>query len=111
MFKKKYADVFKGDANWRKIKTAESETYRWDTNSTYVQNPPYFEGMKKQPEPLTDIVDARVLGLFRDSITTDHISPAGSIKLTSPAGQVSRPSIRCVRPTSTSTARAAATTK
>jgi aconitate hydratase len=87
IFKKKYADVFKGDSNWRKIKTVPSETYRWNMSSTYVQNPPYFEGMTKEPEPTTDIVDARILALFGDKITTDHISPAGSIKLTSPAGK------------------------
>ncbi|MBS0527892.1 MAG: aconitate hydratase AcnA, partial [Proteobacteria bacterium] len=87
IFKKKYADVFKGDTNWRKIKTVESETYRWNMSSTYVQNPPYFEGMKKQPEPIADVVDARILAIFGDKITTDHISPAGSIKLTSPAGK------------------------
>src|SRR5579863_1667096 len=87
IFKKKYADVFKGDANWRKIKTTDSETYSWNMSSTYVQNPPYFEGMKKEPEPTTDIVDARILAMFGDKITTDHISPAGSIKLTSPAGK------------------------
>lgn len=87
IFKKKYADVFKGDTNWRKIKTVESETYRWNMSSTYVQNPPYFEGMKQEPEPVTDIVEARILAIFGDKITTDHISPAGSIKLTSPAGQ------------------------
>ena len=87
IFKKKYADVFKGDTNWRKIKTVESETYRWNMSSTYVQNPPYFEGMKKEPEPIVDVVDARILAMFGDKITTDHISPAGSIKLTSPAGK------------------------
>ncbi|EGP09667.1 aconitate hydratase [Bradyrhizobiaceae bacterium SG-6C] len=87
IFKKKYADVFKGDTNWRKIKTVSSDTYKWNMSSTYVQNPPYFEGMKMQPEPTTDIVDARILALFGDKITTDHISPAGSIKLTSPAGK------------------------
>ncbi|HEX9209400.1 MAG TPA: aconitate hydratase AcnA, partial [Bradyrhizobium sp.] len=87
IFKKKYADVFKGDTNWRKIKTVESETYRWNMSSTYVQNPPYFDGMKKEPEPVTDIVEARILAMFGDKITTDHISPAGSIKLTSPAGK------------------------
>jgi len=87
IFKKKYADVFKGDSNWAKIKTTGGETYRWNMNSTYVQNPPYFEGMTKEPEPTTDIVKARVLALFGDKITTDHISPAGSIKLTSPAGK------------------------
>lgn len=87
IFKKKYADVFKGDTNWRKIKTTASETYRWNMSSTYVQNPPYFEGMKAEPDPVTDIINARVLALFGDKITTDHISPAGSIKLTSPAGK------------------------
>jgi aconitate hydratase len=87
IFTKRYADVFKGDENWRKITTVTSETYKWNMNSTYVQNPPYFEGMKKEPEAITDIVGARVLALFGDKITTDHISPAGSIKLTSPAGQ------------------------
>ena len=87
IFKKRYADVFKGDTNWRKIKTVDSETYRWNMSSTYVQNPPYFEGMKKQPDPVVDVVDARILAMFGDKITTDHISPAGSIKLTSPAGK------------------------
>ena len=87
IFKKKYADVFKGDTNWRKIKTTAGETYRWNMSSTYVQNPPYFDGMTKTPAPVTDIVDARILALFGDKITTDHISPAGSIKLTSPAGK------------------------
>ncbi|MEH6951702.1 aconitate hydratase AcnA [Nitrobacter sp. NHB1] len=87
IFKKKYADVFKGDANWRKIETVEGETYRWNMGSTYVQNPPYFEGMKKEPEPIVDVVDARILAMFGDKITTDHISPAGAIKLTSPAGK------------------------
>jgi len=87
IFKKRYADVFKGDTNWRKIKTVESETYRWNMSSTYVQNPPYFEGMKKEPEPIVDVLNARILAIFGDKITTDHISPAGSIKLTSPAGK------------------------
>ncbi|MGO3929068.1 aconitate hydratase AcnA [Rhodopseudomonas pseudopalustris] len=87
IFKKKYADVFNGDANWRKVKTVAGDTYKWNMASTYVQNPPYFEGMTQQPEPITDVVDARILALFGDKITTDHISPAGSIKLTSPAGK------------------------
>ncbi len=87
MFTKKYADVFKGDALWRKISVKGALTYAWDGKSTYVQNPPYFVGMGRSPAPITDIVDARVLGLFLDSITTDHISPAGSIKLDSPAGK------------------------
>jgi aconitate hydratase len=87
IFTKKYADVFKGDANWRKISVKGGMTYDWDRKSTYVQNPPYFNGMARTPVPLEDIVDARVLGLFLDSITTDHISPAGSIKMDSPAGK------------------------
>jgi aconitate hydratase len=87
MFTKKYGDVFKGDALWRKISVKGALTYAWDGKSTYVQNPPYFVGMGRSPAPVTDIVDARVLGLFLDSITTDHISPAGSIKLDSPAGK------------------------
>jgi aconitate hydratase len=90
IFTKKYADVFKGDANWRKIAVKGGMTYEWDDRSTYVQNPPYFEGMDKRQRPIEDIVDARVLGLFLDSITTDHISPAGSIKEASPAGEYLR---------------------
>jgi aconitate hydratase len=87
IFAKKYADVFKGDANWRKITVKGGMTFDWDRKSTYAQNPPYFVGMGKTPKPIEDIVDARVLGLFLDSITTDHISPAGSIKMDSPAGK------------------------
>ncbi len=87
MFAKKYADVFKGDSNWRKINVKGGITYDWDKKSTYVQNPPYFVGMGHHPKPLEDIVDARVLALLLDSITTDHISPAGSIKVDSPAGK------------------------
>jgi aconitate hydratase len=83
----RYGDVFKGDAEWRKIKVKTGLTYQWDGNSTYVQNPPYFTGMSLTPAPVTDIVDACILGLFLDSITTDHISPAGSIKADSPAGR------------------------
>jgi aconitate hydratase len=87
MFAKKYADVFKGDSNWRKISVKGGVTYDWDKKSTYVQNPLYFVGMGRYPKPLEDIVDARVLALLLDSITTDHISPAGSIKIDSPAGK------------------------
>ena len=86
MFRDRYGDVFKGDAAWRRIKVKEGLTYTWNPGSTYVQNPPYFEGMKMEPAPVADIAGARVLGLFGDSITTDHISPAGNIKGTSPAG-------------------------
>ncbi|HVZ14564.1 MAG TPA: aconitate hydratase AcnA, partial [Bauldia sp.] len=86
MFRTRYADVFKGDAHWQQISVTGGQTYRWNSGSTYVQNPPYFTGMKMTPEPVDDIVDARILGLFGDSITTDHISPAGSIKRDGPAG-------------------------
>jgi aconitate hydratase len=90
VFARKYADVFKGEANWRKISVKGGLTYAWDDRSTYVQNPPYFEGMEKRMRQIDDIVDARILGLFGDSITTDHISPAGSIKEESPAGEYLR---------------------
>ena len=86
-FKKRYKDVFAGDAQWRKIKVTKGLTYNWDGNSTYVQNPPYFEGLTVEPKAVEDVVGARVLGLFGDSITTDHISPAGAIKADSPAGK------------------------
>ena len=86
MFAKRYADVFKGDKHWQGIKVEGGQTYAWDENSTYVANPPYFEGLSMEPAPIADIVEARVLAIFGDSITTDHISPAGSIKKTSPAG-------------------------
>ncbi len=87
MFKEKYASVFDGDANWKKVRVPAGPSYAWDIGSTYVRNPPYFEGMEMEPKPVVDIVGARILGLFLDSITTDHISPAGSIKASSPAGQ------------------------
>jgi aconitate hydratase len=90
MFTRKYADVFKGDALWRKIAVKGGLTFKWDDRSTYVQNPPYFDGMHKRSQPIEDIVDGRILGLFLDSITTDHISPAGSIKEESPAGEYLR---------------------
>jgi aconitate hydratase len=87
VFKSRYADVFKGDANWRKVKVPTGETYKWDMSSTYVQNPPYFEGMTMTPDKVQDINNARILAVFGDKITTDHISPAGSIKFASPAGK------------------------
>jgi aconitate hydratase len=90
VFATRYADVFKGDANWQAIEAPKGLTYAWDDRSTYVQNPPYFEGMKREPEPVTDIDNARILSLLLDSITTDHISPAGSIKEASPAGEYLR---------------------
>ncbi|PSM19501.1 MULTISPECIES: aconitate hydratase AcnA [Nitratireductor] len=87
LFEQKYAEVFTGDDNWRAVEAPQSETYAWDENSTYVQNPPYFAGMSKTIGDISDIKGARVLGLFGDKITTDHISPAGSIKAQSPAGK------------------------
>ncbi|MEW7009674.1 MULTISPECIES: aconitate hydratase AcnA [unclassified Lentilitoribacter] len=87
LFAAKYADVFKGDENWQSVKIPDGNTYAWDDKSTYVQNPPYFVGMGKEPGGTSDIKDARVLGLLGDKITTDHISPAGSIKAQSPAGE------------------------
>ena len=87
MFKARYADVSRGDEHWQAIGIAGGQTYAWDPTSTYVQNPPYFEGMSMTPSPVTDVIEARVLGIFGDSITTDHISPAGSIKKSSPAGE------------------------
>ncbi len=87
MFRARYADVFDGGRDWKKIKTNKGKTYHWDNNSTYVKNPPYFEGMTMHPVPLSDIAGARILGVFGDSITTDHISPAGSIKKDGPAGK------------------------
>ncbi|HEX5775392.1 MAG TPA: aconitate hydratase AcnA, partial [Caulobacteraceae bacterium] len=87
MFASRYGDVFKGDKHWQSIKVEGGETYAWDPSSTYVQNPPYFEGMSMTPTAIEDIIEARILGVFGDSITTDHISPAGSIKTTGPAGE------------------------
>jgi len=87
MFQARYADVYKGDAHWQAINVTGSETYQWRAGSTYVANPPYFEGMEMTPAPLTDIIEAKPLAILGDSITTDHISPAGSIKADSPAGK------------------------
>jgi aconitate hydratase len=86
MFRARYADVYHGDDRWRAIEVTGGATYDWPVASTYIQNPPYFAGMTMTPKPLTDIEGARALAIFGDSITTDHISPAGSIKLDSPAG-------------------------
>jgi aconitate hydratase len=87
MFKARYDNVYKGDAHWQAIEVEGSETYQWRAGSTYVANPPYFEGMEMAPAPVSDIVGARPLAILGDSITTDHISPAGSIKVDSPAGK------------------------
>ena len=87
LFRGAYTDVFKGDDRWRGLNVPEGETFAWDEQSTYVKNPPYFENMPSQPEPVKNISGARVLCYLGNSVTTDHISPAGSIKPTSPAGQ------------------------
>jgi aconitate hydratase len=87
MFRKRYANVFAGTPEWQKIKTKPSMTYGWNPGSTYVQNPPYFVDMPKEPRPLADIRGAKALAVLGDSITTDHISPAGNIRKTSPAGE------------------------
>lgn len=87
MFRARYADVYKGDAHWQAINVEGSETYSWRAGSTYVANPPYFEGMSMTPAPVADIIEAKPLLILGDSITTDHISPAGSIKADSPAGK------------------------
>jgi aconitate hydratase len=86
MYTSRYADVFAGDERWRSLKTPTGDTFDWDPQSTYVRKPPYFDAMSVQPAPVTDIIGARALAVLGDSVTTDHISPAGSIKVDSPAG-------------------------
>ena len=86
-FRAKYADVFKGDAKWQAVETVDSETYDWPATSTYIQNPPYFRGMSKEAGTISNLRGARILALLGDMITTDHISPAGSFKPTTPAGK------------------------
>ena len=87
MFESRYANVYNGDDEWRAIDVTGGDTYQWRAGSTYVANPPYFDGMEMTPAPINDIIDAKVLALLGDSITTDHISPAGAIKEDSPAGE------------------------
>ncbi|MGJ0397098.1 MAG: aconitate hydratase AcnA [Methylocystis sp.] len=87
LFRETYANVFSGDQHWRAVEAPSGETYGWDDQSTYVRDPPYFVGLEREPKPVEDIVGARILALFGDKITTDHISPAGSIKAASPAGK------------------------
>jgi aconitate hydratase len=89
-FQSKYADVFKGDEKWQAVETTNAETYDWPPQSTYIQNPPYFQGMSKDPGVITNIDGAKVLAVLGDMITTDHISPAGSFKETTPAGEYLR---------------------
>jgi aconitate hydratase len=87
MFSKEYSEIFEGDATWQSIQTAATQTYAWDDQSTYVKLPPYFENIKKTPDAPKNVNNARILAILGDSVTTDHISPAGSIKLDSPAGK------------------------
>ncbi|CAI0722570.1 aconitate hydratase AcnA [Serratia ficaria] len=87
MFHKEYGEVFDGDANWQTIQVTGSATYQWQDDSTYIRHPPFFSTMKVQPDPVRDIKDARILAILADSVTTDHISPAGNIKNDSPAGR------------------------
>jgi aconitate hydratase len=87
MYRKEYAEVFDGDDTWKAIEVPESKVYEWSEKSTYIQHPPFFEGMGEEPEPIEDVKDARILALLGDSVTTDHISPAGSFKADSPAGK------------------------
>ncbi|MCM2972334.1 aconitate hydratase AcnA [Larsenimonas suaedae] len=87
MYRKEYAEVFDGDETWQSIDVEASEVYNWSSDSTYIQNPPFFEGMGREPETIEDVVEARVLAKLGDSVTTDHISPAGAIKPDSPAGK------------------------
>ncbi|HEV2087589.1 MAG TPA: aconitate hydratase [Cryptosporangiaceae bacterium] len=87
MFTRDYADVFAGDEQWRSLPTPTGDTFAWDPESTYVRKPPYFDGMAREPQPVSDITGARVLAMLGDSVTTDHISPAGAIRADSPAGR------------------------
>ncbi|MCI0592925.1 aconitate hydratase AcnA [Chromohalobacter sp.] len=87
MYRKEYSEVFEGDETWKSLDVPESDVYAWNDNSTYIQHPPFFEGMGKEPGPLEDVKGANVLAMFGDSVTTDHISPAGAIKPDSPAGR------------------------
>ena len=110
MFSKDYADVFAGNEQWQNLPTPEGDTFEWDAQSTYVRKPPYFDGMPAEPSPVEDISGARTLAVLGDSVTTDHISPAGSIKADSPAGKYLREH-GSTAATSTPTAPAAGTTR
>ncbi len=111
MFRASYASVFKGDERWNSIDSPVGEMFAWQDDSTYIQNPPYFHGMTLDLPGVPEIKGARCLARLGDSITTDHISPAGAIKEDSPAGHYLKEQGRRTRPTSTPMAHAAATTK
>lgn len=109
-FQDKYADVFKGDEKWQGVEVTDSMTYDWPPQSTYVQNPPYFQNMSKEPGTISNIKDAKVLAVLGDMITTDHISPAGSFKESTLPVSIWW-SVRCRCANSTRTGRVAATTR
>ena len=111
MFRKSYGEVFEGDERWNGLDVPTGDRFAWDDDSTYVRQPPFFEGMAAEPAPLDDISGARVLAMLGDSVDDDHISPAGAIKKDSPAGMYLVRSTASSRATSTPTARAAATTR
>ncbi|MCL8396189.1 aconitate hydratase, partial [Pseudomonas aeruginosa] len=90
MFHKEYAEVFAGDEKWQAIQVPQSDTYEWQADSTYIQHPPFFEHIAEAPPAIADVEQARVLAVLGDSVTTDHISPAGNIKADSPAGRYLR---------------------
>ncbi len=110
MFRSKYAVVFDGDERWRSLPIPTGNRFEWDDDSTYIRNPPFFEGVTLEPTPPSDMMGARVLAMLGDSVTTDHISPAGSIPADSPAGKYLYRKA-CSHATSTRMARAAAITK
>ena len=111
MFASSYADVFDGGERWKSLPTPTGKTFEWAEDSTYVRKPPYFDGMPAEPVPVTDIAGARVLALLGDSVTTDHISPAGAIKAGTPAAAVPHRARHRPARTSTPTVPAAATTR
>ena len=111
MFTSSYDEVFDGDDRWHSLEVPEGDRFAWSDDSTYVQEPPYFKDLPTEPEPITDIEGARVLAKLGDSVTTDHISPAGAIKKRLARGQVPDRARGRAQATSTRTARAAATTR
>ena len=111
MFRKEYGQVFEGDAHWRGLQVPKGDLFSWENDSTYVKAPPFFDGVGVTPPPVSDIKDARVLAMLADSVTTDHISPAGSIGADSPGRKISDRQRRSAARISTPTARAAATMK
>ena len=97
MFSRRYEQVFSGDANWQRLEAPEAGDFQWQKSSTYIQEPPFFEGVSDLAKPVEDIKGARVLAFLGDSVTTDHISPAGSIPSNSPAASFSSNTVSCRR--------------